>query len=213
MDTTKFSQRVQQFQCELKAPKGQTNKFGGYKYRSCEDIMEAVKPLLAKYQMFLNVTDELVCVGGPDESRFYVKATATLSDSESSNSVWATAYAREAAQKKGMDDSQVTGTASSYARKYALNGLLCIDDTRDADTDEYAERTDSKSANDALFEKIKCENCGKDIHPVNDGKKGYLPREIAAMSKKAYGKSLCWQCAAKEKARMDAEKSKEAPKE
>lgn len=115
-------------QSELKAPKGQTNSFGKYKYRSCEDILEAVKPLLTKYSLVLHVGDNIVEVGG----RVYVKAAANISDGENEREV--SAYARESETKKGMDDSQITGTASSYARKYALNGLFAIDDTKDADT-------------------------------------------------------------------------------
>lgn len=119
---------LQQIQSELKAPKGQLNKFGGYKYRSCEDILEALKPLLAKHNAVVLLSDDIVLVG----SRFYVKATATFKTAEESISV--TAFAREAETKKGMDESQITGSASSYARKYALNGLFGIDDTKDADT-------------------------------------------------------------------------------
>lgn len=122
---------LSRIQAELKAPKGKYNSFGKFKYRSCEDILEAVKPLLAKYQLILTLTDDVVEVGG----RVYIKATATLSDGTNEKSV--TAFAREAEKKTGMDDSQITGTASSYARKYALNGLFLIDDTKDADTDEY----------------------------------------------------------------------------
>lgn len=120
-----FVLKVAKIQQELKAPKNQFNKFGGYKYRSCEDILEAVKPLLGDIVLMIN--DEIVEVGG----RVYVKATAILSDGV--NSITNTAYAREAESKKGMDESQITGATSSYARKYALNGLLCIDDTKDAD--------------------------------------------------------------------------------
>lgn len=122
-------------QNELKAPKGNFNSFGKYKYRSCEDILEAVKPLLKKYGLLLTISDDMVEVGG----RIYVKATAILIDTETKTDFFVqnTAFAREALEKKGMDDSQVTGTASSYARKYALNGLFLIDDTKDADTDEY----------------------------------------------------------------------------
>lgn len=116
---------------KLKAPKNQKNNFGGYKYRSCEDILEAVKPLLNKEGLRLKISDEICEIG----DRIYVKATATITDGENSESN--TAFAREALTKKGMDESQITGTASSYARKYALNGLLCIDDTKDADTDEF----------------------------------------------------------------------------
>jgi hypothetical protein len=119
---------LSEIQSKLKAPKGQTNTFGGYKYRSCEDIVEAVKPLLAKCDGSLVINDEIVGVG----ERVYVKATAvmTIKDKEWSSS----AYAREPLTKKGMDEAQITGATSSYARKYALNGLLAIDDTKDADT-------------------------------------------------------------------------------
>ena len=114
-------------QSELKAPKGQTNKFGGYNYRSCEDILEAVKPLLAKHNAALTLSDEIVRIG--DDT--FVKATATFYSS--SDPVSVSAFARHPRDKKGMDDSQITGATSSYARKYALNGLFCIDDTKDAD--------------------------------------------------------------------------------
>ena len=125
-------------QAELKAPKNRRNSFGGYNYRSCEDILEAVKPLLDKYEASLTISDEIVEVGG----RVYVKATASfIADGIGT---YVTAYAREAESKKGMDDSQITGTASSYARKYALNGLFLIDDTKDADTDEYKLQTSEK---------------------------------------------------------------------
>ena len=121
-----------EIQVELKAPKSQYNKFGGYKYRSTEDILQAVKPLLKKYGDSLDLSDEPVLIG----DWHYIKATAAFKDKDGNNTV-VTGYAREAANKKGMDHSQITGTASSYARKYALNGLFLIDDTKDADTDEY----------------------------------------------------------------------------
>lgn len=120
---------LQLIQTALKAPKGQFNAFGKYKYRSCEDILEAAKPLLAANKCTLTITDEIVCVS----ERVYVKATATLTNSDGA-AVSTTAFAREAKQKTGMDEAQVTGAASSYARKYALNGLFCIDDTKDADS-------------------------------------------------------------------------------
>jgi hypothetical protein len=115
-------------QSELKAPKGQYNSFGQYKYRSCEDIVEAVKPLLAKYKAHLLISDDIVLVG----DRYYIKATATLKF-EDGDSYSVSAFAREPLSKKGMDESQITGASSSYARKYALNGLFAIDDTKDAD--------------------------------------------------------------------------------
>jgi len=147
-----ISDELNRIQRELKAPKGQYNSFGKYKYRSCEDILEAVKPILGGCTLILS--DEIVEVGG----RVYVKATATLSvgpaffvdksdesmapqKAHDGMSVFTTAFAREPDVKKGMDESQITGTASSYARKYALNGLFCIDDSKDADTNEHRAAT------------------------------------------------------------------------
>lgn len=113
----------------MKAPKGQTNKFGGYNYRSCEDILTALKPLLAEWQCCLVISDEIVEKGG----RLFVEATATLYDNDSDASLPAKGSAEHAETKKGMDQAQITGSASSYARKYALNGLFAIDDTKDPD--------------------------------------------------------------------------------
>ena len=121
--------KLSRIQCELVATKGQYNNFGKYSYRSCEDILEAVKPLLDKYDVAIVIKDDIVLVG----DRFYVKATATLIDSDTGETVETSAFARESADKKGMDASQVTGATSSYARKYALNGLFAIDDNKDAD--------------------------------------------------------------------------------
>ena len=123
-----LTQRVGDIQHRLKAPKGQYNSFGKYNYRSCEDILEGVKPLLKEHNLALLIDDEIVQIG----ERYYVKATAKITDGR--ELVSATAYAREPDTKKGMDESQITGATSSYARKYALNALLCIDDTKDADT-------------------------------------------------------------------------------
>lgn len=123
-----LTQRVSDIQHKLKAPKGQYNSFGKYNYRSCEDILEGVKPLLKEHNLALLIDDEIVQIG----ERYYVKATAKITDGR--EIVSATAYAREPDTKKGMDESQITGATSSYARKYALNALLCIDDTKDADT-------------------------------------------------------------------------------
>ena len=124
--------KLLEIQYKLKAPKGQYNSFSKYKYRSCEDILEAVKPILKEVGCTLTLSDELILIG----DRYYIKATAHLKGADTDEKV--TALAREDEDKKGMDGSQITGTASSYARKYALNGLFCIDDTKDADTDEYA---------------------------------------------------------------------------
>lgn len=113
----------------LKAPKNQYNKFGNYKYRNCEDILEAVKPLLFSQSCTLTISDEIVMIG----TRYYVRATATIKNANGETET-TTAYAREDESKKGMDASQITGSTSSYARKYALNGLFCIDDTKDSDS-------------------------------------------------------------------------------
>lgn len=120
-------EKLSRIQAALKAPKNQRNDFGKYNYRSCEDILEAVKPLLAKEGLVLTITDSVEMIG----NRYYVKATATVTDGEKSIST--TAFARESDDKKGMDAAQITGASSSYSRKYALNGLFCIDDTKDAD--------------------------------------------------------------------------------
>lgn len=120
-------QKLIAIQTELKAPKSQFNKFGGYNYRNCEDILEAVKPLCAKHDVVPLLSDEIVMIG----ERYYVKGIAKITDGK--DEIITTAFARESVDKKGMDESQITGSASSYARKYALNGLFCIDDTKDAD--------------------------------------------------------------------------------
>ena len=139
-------EKLSAIQTELKAPKNQFNKFGGYNYRSCEDILEAVKPLCAKYKTTLVLEDEIVSIG----TRYYVKATATLYDAEAANniipSIDAKSYAREEESKKGMDGSQVTGASSSYARKYALNGLFSIDDAKDSDATNTGESAAQKPA-------------------------------------------------------------------
>ena len=124
-------------QNELKAPKDKRNNFGGYNFRSCEGILEAVKPLLQEQGLMLTIKDEVVNIG----DRYYVRATVLLDDISSNGEIAITALAREEEAKKGMDASQITGTASSYARKYALNGLFLIDDTKDADTDEFHRTT------------------------------------------------------------------------
>ena len=123
-------EKLMTVQTKLRAPKGQYNSFGKYSYRSCEDILEALKPLLGEVGAIVNVTDEIKLIG----DRYYVEATASFIDTETGERMIAKASAREAETKKGMDDSQVTGSVSSYARKYALNGLFAIDDNKDADS-------------------------------------------------------------------------------
>lgn len=199
MENLGIYEKLSAIQQELKAPKGQYNSFGKYKYRSCEDILEAVKPLCAKAQTTLVLQDEIVEIGG----RFYVRASASLCSAE--GTVSTTAYAREPEKKTGMDESQITGTASSYARKYALNGLFCIDDTKDADTDAYKQQ---QSAGEAPSKKemqefnqnykkqyeSTCQDCGKPIIPMKCNGKIYKISEISAGAMKKYGVPLCWAC-------------------
>lgn len=125
-----LQEKLQKIQHELKAPKNQRNNFGGYNYRSVEDIMQGLKPLLDKYKCTVTLTDEVQLIG----ERYYIKATATIVDCEDLQSYSVNGLAREDVNKKGMDLSQLTGSCSSYARKYALNGLFCIDDTKDIDS-------------------------------------------------------------------------------
>ena len=135
-------EKLAAIQSELKAPKNLYNSFGKYSYRNAEGICEAFKPYGKKYGLSLVLSDDVVEIGG----RVYVMATATLYDTESPDSIGVSAYAREAETKRGMDDSQVTGATSSYARKYALNGLFLLDDTKDPDTDEYRQQEEKGKA-------------------------------------------------------------------
>ena len=145
-------EKLMNIQKELKAPKCQYNSFGKYKYRSCEDILESVKPLLEKYKVTIILTDKLEQIG----ERYYIRAKAILIDTESNNSIENTAYAREEETKKGMDGSQITGASSSYARKYALNGLFGIDDNKDSDTTniQNKEEKEDKKASPKQIELI-----------------------------------------------------------
>lgn len=130
-------------QAELKAPKSQFNDYSNYNYRSCEDILNALKPLLSKYKAAVTISDEVVMIG----NRYYVKATAKLIDVEEVDSIESIAYAREDESKKGMELSQLTGSTSSYARKYALNGLFAIDDTKDSDFTNAGDNVEAKQGN------------------------------------------------------------------
>ena len=202
-------------QTELKAPKGQYNSFGKYSYRSCEDILEAVKPLCKAHNALVMISDELEYING----RFYVKSVATFADAETGENVYVSAYAREAEGKKGMDESQVTGTASSYARKYALNGLFCIDDAKDADTDAYG-RQNGKDATKNQPDKqpdkptppapppavVKCKDCGKPITDVtwaNGSKTGAKTMVNKTIQK--YGVPLCGDCYTMRRAKDQAD--------
>lgn len=198
MDNSKIHEALMAVQSELKAPKGQMNKFGGYKYRSCEDILEAVKPILKAHSLVLRLSDKLVIV----DSWHYIEATATV-ESQDGATYTVTAYAREPEFKKGMDDSQITGTASSYARKYALNGLFCIDDTKDADTDEYQKQTArgarKPEQEPAQQEEIPpCACCGKPLQPARYNNRTRTPLEIKRITEKKFGRVLCWECAQKQ---------------
>lgn len=179
-------------QQNLKAPKGQFNKFGNYKYRSCEDILEAVKPLLG--ECVLHLTDEIVVVG----ERYYVKATASLTDGVKTYTSFG--WARESEQKKGMDASQVTGAASSYARKYALNGLLLIDDNKDHDTNELHQQSQGRVAVDKtkLIDKkmmqvlqIALKDQNKEENALITHLQDHFKREIPTI---AHMKILEWEC-------------------
>lgn len=132
MDKLNTRQKLQKVQCELKAPKNQYNKFAGFYYRNAEDIQEALKPLQEKYGFTTVLEDKIEMVG----ERYYIKAIATFMDTENNDIITTTAYAREQEDKKGMDSAQVSGSTSSYARKYALNALFLIDDTKDADSQD-----------------------------------------------------------------------------
>lgn len=167
-------QELQIIQARLKAPKGQVNRFGGYRYRSLEDIYEAVKPLLSETQTSLVVGDEIVMIG----TRYYVRAIATLTN-QKGESVTNVAYAREEETKKGMDVSQLTGATSSYARKYALNGLFAIDDTKDADTDEYTKAQETRSK--------KSEVRGESQQPKANSQQPAEPAMTAEMRQKLEG--------------------------
>lgn len=159
----KLHEKLLAIQTKLKAPKGQYNSFGKYSYRSAEDILEAVKPLNAEQGVLLTITDEIKEVGG----RIYVVATATVSDGTDELKV--SAFAREPENKKGMDDSQITGATSSYARKYALNGLYAIDDNKDADTDEHKKQQDNAPKKQSKQQQSKQEIDMQQVHATVEG--------------------------------------------
>lgn len=160
-----MKEKLLNIQQELKCKKGQYNSFGKYKYRSCEDILESVKPLLKTNKCILTLNDSLEYIG----ERYYIKATASITDIETGEVINNCAYAREEETKKGMDGSQITGTSSSYARKYALNGLFAIDDTKDADTDEYTKQTKQKTLkSEPNYRQVLIEHCNKKGLDMNE---------------------------------------------
>lgn len=174
-------------QRDLKAPKGQYNDFGNYKYRSAEDIIEAVKPLLNENGLILNMTDDVVMIG----DRIYIKATVSVIDVANGDTVAATAFAREALTKKKSDDSQITGLASSYARKYALNGLFAIDDAKDADTNEYHQQTQTQTQQTQVNSNRAHEERHGALKVLNNAIKttGIKPAEVAAIVGAKFGKT------------------------
>ena len=200
-----INSKLMKIQTEIKAPKNLYNSFGKYKYRNAEGICEAVKPYLSKHNCSLTLSDDIIEVG----ERIYVKATAVLMDNETNECRSVSAMAREAEEKKGMDESQITGTASSYARKYALNGLFLLDDTKDADTDEYHNQTNGKRAEAdkaEAFDKncdeigkmkisqIKVEilvrKCKEDNIPVNKVLNLYKIASLSDMTEKAFQNAI-----------------------
>lgn len=166
--------KLVEVQSELKAPKSQFNKFGNYAYRNCEDILEALKPILNKVKAIVNISDEVVLVG----ERYYIKATVKFIDAETGEIVEASAMAREEENKKGMDASQLTGSTSSYARKYALNGLFAIDDTKDSDTTNTHGKENVTVLSEAQL---------KRMYAIGS-KAGYSNSKVDAMIKQKYNK-------------------------
>lgn len=178
-------EKISDIQMRLKAPKSQYNSFGKYNYRNCEDILEAVKLLLNEHKLYINISDTVEHIG----DRYYIRATVTVSDGEST--ITSQAYAREEESKKGMDGSQVTGASSSYARKYALNGMFAIDDTKDSDTTN----TGGKEQPKEKPKEYKCECCGKSFTEFDWNGRHYTAGQAYEMSKKKNGKPLCKKCA------------------
>lgn len=184
--------KLVKIQRELKAPKDQHNSFGNYNYRSLENILESVKPLLAEAGLSIILSDDIAEVGG----RVYVKATATISDG--TESISNTAFAREDESKKGMSEAQVTGACSSYARKYAVQGIFAIDDSKDPDTDEYQRRTQSKQS-----QSIPCDLCHKPIKPMAKRGGGEMPPEaVAKWTRAKTGMTVCGDCYRKREAQQ-----------
>ena len=169
--------KLVEVQSKLKAPKSQFNKFGNYAYRNCEDILEALKPILNQVKAVVNISDEVVLVG----ERYYIKAIVKFIDAETGEFVEASAMAREEESKKGMDSSQLTGSTSSYARKYALNGLFAIDDTKDSDTTNTHDKGNVKSLSEAQLKRMYA--IGKNA--------GYENSKVDSMINQKYNKKAC----------------------
>ena len=204
-----IAEKLFTIQQKVKATKSEYNSFGKYSYRSAEGIIESIKPILAETKTFITLADDIREVGG----RFYIEASAILHDTESENIILTKALAREAETKKGMDESQVTGAASSYARKYALSGLLLLDDNKDADSDEYTERTQERGNSEPKKTtsapktqqkqkiRIVCADCGGEVKAYQ----GQPAEKIAQATAKKYGKPICMECSAKRRAATSSE--------
>lgn len=197
-ETINIAAKLVQIQRELKAPKGQYNSFGKYHYRSCEDITEAAKPICAKYNTALTLEDDLVHIG----ERYYVKATARLTDAETKESIFTNAFAREEESKKGTDAAQLTGATSSYARKYALSGLFALDDTKDSDftntgDGEKKQSLGSQIASIGESSPYVCAECGKPFTAFTDKNgRSYTAQEVweSVRSRSADGIARCKEC-------------------
>lgn len=187
-------EKLSAVQATLKAPKNQRNSFGGYNYRSCEDILEAAKPILRKNGLILVITDTVENLNG----RYYVVATAKVIDIESGEDICVDAFAREEETKKGMDAAQITGSASSYARKYALNGLFNIDDSKiEASTDPDTQPKEEPKRS------WLCADCGQEIKAAEIGDTTYPPDFIMRISQKRHGLNLCAKCLTARRANAD----------
>lgn len=185
-----ISKKLIAIQSALKAPKGQFNSFGKYSYRSCEDILVALKPILKEQECTLVITDCIELIG----ARYYVAATAVLTSAEDGSYVKNTAYAREDEAKKGMDGSQITGAASSYARKYALNGLFAIDDAKDADTDEFGKQTNGPTKAEQAADSKKANEINKGFDPEKvEPPKTATPEQVRMITE------LCFKTGTQEK--------------
>lgn len=174
-----LNEKLLDIQQKLNAPKSQRNNFGNYNYRSCEDILEAVKPLLKENKCILKISDEIVQLG----NRYYIKATATIKDTETGESEYTYGLAREEETKKGMDGSQITGASSSYARKYALNGLFCIDDNKDSDSTNTHGKDNKKGSTSLTDAQV------KRLYALAS-KAGYDNKKIVEMVKAKYKKDI-----------------------
>lgn len=223
MENKDIYSKLAKVQSELKSPKDKDNSFGKYKYRSLEDILENAKPLLKENGLILILDDEIVEICG----RFYVKARATVID-ENGFEINAVAYARESESKSGMDAAQITGSCSSYARKYAVSGLFCVDNNKDIDSDEYAQETQEKAKKTATKKKVEpapdsvsnailnesetaqdvptiCNDCGEPIKRTDK----YTVEQIVQSTIKTFGVPCCMSCGSLRLKRIKAEKANE----